>query len=271
MEGEPIIGETLCLRKISKTFETQKGERVPALRDIDFEMELSAKKRRLIVFLGPSGCGKTTLLRIMAGLEEPSSGEITYRGKKPKRGWTAVVFQEFSLFPWLTVRDNVEFGLRMQGMSQEERHRRSEVYLKKVGLERFADSSPHELSGGMKQRVALARSLAVNAPLILMDEPFRSLDMLTREKMYGFMWEMWEQTDFSAILVTHSVEEAVLLGDTIHILSMAPGRILETIQNQFKPSDRQRRGHDIEDMVRDLKARILSYSDVNGSFVTSKL
>ncbi len=253
----------LSVRNVSKTFQTAKGNSVHALDNISFDLDVS--RGRIIVFLGPSGCGKTTLLRIIAALEKATSGEVLFDGKKQQRGWASVVFQEFSLFPWLSIRENVEFGLRMEQTPAKERRIEGLEYLRKVGLDQFAESHPNELSGGMKQRVALARSLAVKTPLVLMDEPFGSLDMLTREKMYDFIWETWRNNDLSGILVTHNVDEAVLLGDTIYLLSAAPARIVETIKSPFKPADRFGTNRALDDMIRSVKAKILAAAEATSS------
>ena len=260
MEANEKKRAGLCIRNLSKKFQTARGASIPVLKNIDIELSLTKEDQKFIVFLGPSGCGKTTLLRIIAGLEEPSEGTITYQGEKPVRGWASVVFQEFSLFPWYSVRKNVEFGLKMKGLGKEERKKKAMSYLKKVGLTDFADAYPHQLSGGMKQRVAVARSLVVETPLLLMDEPFGSLDMITREKMYDFMWDVWNQTEITVIQVTHNVEEAILLGDTIHLLSPAPAQIVVTFESDFQPADRFKRNRDFEEMVRQVKTEILSIS-----------
>lgn len=258
MDKEINLKGKLCIKTVSKWFETEESTLIHVLDNINLQISLTKAERKIIVFLGPSGCGKTTLLRIIAGLEEPTRGEISYEGKKPERGWASVVFQEFSLFPWCTVVENVEFGLRIQGIAKKERQEKALSYLKKVGLEQFAIAYPHELSGGMKQRVAVARSIVIETPLMLMDEPFGALDALTREKMYDFIWEVWDQTDLSIILVTHNVEEAVLLGDTIYILSQAPARIIESKDNNLKLSERLMKRHELEESVRSIKEKILS-------------
>lgn len=261
MKQETRTEHCLCVDNISKYFEMEGGRRIGALESISLNIEFTAKNKHFVVFLGPSGCGKTTLLRILAGLETPSGGSITYGGQKVQVGWAAMVFQEFSLFPWLSVRRNVEFGLKMQGISTEERSRIAVAYLREVGLEEFVDLYPHELSGGMKQRVALARSLVLDYPLILMDEPFRSLDMSMLTKIYDFVLDIWEKTPVSIFMVTHSVEEAVFFGDTIIILSAAPAHILETIPNPLTAPERRRRDENFERLVRHIKDKIQPVDD----------
>lgn len=203
------------------------GKEMEALRDIN----LSIRENEFICFIGPSGCGKTTLLRIIAGLEEPTSGALYLNGEPikgpgPERG---MVFQEYSLFPWRTVIDNIAFGPELKGAPKEERMAKSRQYLKMVGLERFETRYPHELSGGMKQRVAIARAL-VNDPLaLLMDEPFGALDAQTRNIMQSELLHIWGTERKTVIFVTHSVDEAIYLADRIVIMSARPGRIKDVI------------------------------------------
>ncbi len=204
------------------------GKEMEALHDIN----LSIRENEFICFIGPSGCGKTTLLRIIAGLEEPSSGNVylngdPIKGPGPERG---MVFQEYSLFPWRTVIDNIAFGPELKGAPKEERLARSRQYLKMVGLDRFETRYPHELSGGMKQRVAIARAL-VNDPLaILMDEPFGALDAQTRNIMQSELLRIWGEERKTVVFVTHSVDEAIYLADRIVIMSARPGRIKDIIE-----------------------------------------
>ena len=186
----------------------------------------------MICLLGPSGCGKTTLLRLIAGLEKPTSGEIIANGelvKKPS-GDRAVIFQQYSLFPWLTVLQNVTFGLEMTKKgTKEENVAAAERYLESVGLIDFKDSYPHELSGGMKQRVAIIRSLLNHSPILLMDEPFSAVDMQTRHKLQEQLIGVWKRFENTIVFVTHDVDEAVYLADKIVILDKNPGRIARVV------------------------------------------
>ena len=196
-------------------------------------INLTINDGELICLLGPSGCGKTTLLRLIAGLEQPSSGEIIANGelvKKPS-GDRAVIFQQYSLFPWLTVLQNVTFGLEMTKKgTKEENIAAAERYLESVGLIDFKDSYPHELSGGMKQRVAIIRSLLNHSPILLMDEPFSAVDMQTRHKLQEQLIGVWKRFKNTIVFVTHDVDEAVYLADKIVILDKNPGRIASIVE-----------------------------------------
>jgi len=217
----------LEVKGVFKLFQVN-GNQMEALKNINLDIE----ENEFVCFIGPSGCGKTTLLRIMAGLEEPSSGEILIEGQPIKGPGTerGMVFQEYSLFPWRTVLDNVAFGLELKGISKDERHEKARQYLKMVELERFEERYPHELSGGMKQRVAIARAL-VNDPIaILMDEPFGALDAQTRNIMQSELLRIWEEEKKTVIFVTHSVDEAIYLADRIVIMSARPGKIKDVVR-----------------------------------------
>ena len=212
------------VKNINKSFEGKKKDELSVLEDIN----LTINDGELVCLLGPSGCGKTTLLRLIAGLDQPTSGEIVANGevvKKPS-GDRAVIFQQYSLFPWLTVLQNVTFGLEMTTKnSKEENIAAAERYLKSVGLIDFKDSYPHELSGGMKQRVAIIRSLLNHSPILLMDEPFSALDMQNRHKLQEQLIGVWKRFENTIVFVTHDVDEAVYLADKIVILDKNPGRI----------------------------------------------
>ncbi|WP_298668610.1 ABC transporter ATP-binding protein [uncultured Methanofollis sp.] len=228
---------SLSIEHVSKVFTNEMGEEVTALGDIS----LDVKEGEFICILGPSGCGKTTLLRIIAGLDHPTGGraainekEIT--GPTPEM---AMIFQEYSLYPWRTVLDNIAFGLEVQGVGKEERYGRARKYLTLVGLEDFENSHPYELSGGMRQRVAVARALCVEPQVLLMDEPFGALDAQTRNTMQKELLEIWKKTKKTVIFVTHSVDEAVYLSDRVVVLSPRPSHVQEVISITVpRPRDR---------------------------------
>ncbi|MGB2843189.1 MAG: ABC transporter ATP-binding protein [Halobacteriota archaeon] len=218
------MNHKLELRNVIKTFNSEEGK-IKALEDIN----LNVKPNEFLCIIGPSGCGKTTLLRLIAGLDHPNSGEIILDGKEvkepsPDRG---MVFQEFSLFPWRTVIKNVTFGLETQRIDKEEQYRIANEYLELVGLKGFENCYPYELSGGMKQRVAIARALAMDPSILLMDEPFGSVDAQTRNILQEELLEIWKRTKKTVLFVTHSVDEAVYLGDRVAVMSARPGRIIE--------------------------------------------
>jgi NitT/TauT family transport system ATP-binding protein len=210
------------IQGVSHTFESQSGP-VPALSGIDLEVQGG----EFVVLIGPSGCGKSTLLSLVAGLEKPSSGTIAVDGKPvggPSRD-RILLFQEGALFPWLDARANVEFGLRGLGLPRAERRARARHHLEMVELGSFGDARIHELSGGMRQRVALARALALEPKVLLMDEPFASLDAQTRDGMLERVQTLWLQQRFTSLFVTHNVREAACLGDRVVVLSPRPGTI----------------------------------------------
>ncbi len=217
------------VKNINKSFEGKKSDRLSVLEDINLHID----DGELVCLLGPSGCGKTTLLRLIAGLDQPTSGEIVANGevvKKPS-GDRAVIFQQYSLFPWLTVLQNVTFGLEVTKKgSKDENVAAAERYLKSVGLIDFKDSYPHELSGGMKQRVAIIRSLLNHSPILLMDEPFSALDMQNRHKLQEQLIGVWKRFENTIVFVTHDVDEAVYLADKIVILDKNPGKIVKIVE-----------------------------------------
>ncbi len=225
-ELENVAPEKLVLEGVGKTFRSARGDSVEALQDID----LTVAEGEFVCLVGPSGCGKSTLLNIIAGLDFPDRGRVTADGQpvtRPGRD-RLVMFQESALFPWLDVLGNVMFGLNLKpGLDKPTRRHVAEFYLHMVGLQPFRRSNVHELSGGMKQRVALARSLAPNPRVLLMDEPFASLDALTREQLYGDLQRIWQARKKTILFVTHNVREAVCLGDRVILFSPHPGRIQE--------------------------------------------
>ena len=227
----------LTIRNISKIFSQEERDTTAAIQDVSFDVQ----DREFLCILGPSGCGKTTLLRMIAGLDSVTSGTIELDGEKitgpsPKM---AMIFQEYSLYPWRTVLDNIGLGLELRGVNKEEIQKISRQYLELVGLEGFEDRYPHELSGGMRQRVAVARALAIDPEVLLMDEPFGALDAQTRNMMQLELLEIWEKTRKTIIFVTHSVDEAVFLANRIIMLSDRPGRVCEIIPLTLtRPRDR---------------------------------
>jgi NitT/TauT family transport system ATP-binding protein len=227
----------LVVRNLCQTFPREDGSSLTAIESLD----LTVNDKEFVCVLGPSGCGKTTLLRVIAGLDPATSGEILLDGRSiagpdPKVG---IVFQEYSLFPWRSVLENVAFGLEMQGMPRDERSRIAGQYLDLVGLTTFAHSYPSELSGGMRQRVAVARALALEPDVLLMDEPFGALDAQTRNLLQHELLGIWEKTKKTILFITHSVDEAVFLADRIVVLTPRPGRVCEIIPLTLpRPRDR---------------------------------
>jgi NitT/TauT family transport system ATP-binding protein len=213
---------------IGQVFKTS-GADVAALSGVSLEI----KPGRFVVLVGPSGCGKSTLLMMLAGLLRPTSGSILINGApidKPDPDRVGVVFQEASLFPWLTAEENVEFPLALRAIAKPERRAKAEDALKLVGLEGFGKRHPHELSGGMKQRVSIARGLVQDPPVLLMDEPFAALDEQTRMTMGDELLRIWAATGKTVVFVTHSLTEAVYLADEVVVMSARPGRIVDHLQ-----------------------------------------
>ncbi len=221
-------GAKISIRGLRKNFTTRFG-RVDALGSLDLEVP----EGELCVLVGSSGCGKSTLLRILAGLETATDGTVEIRRGRDRRALTAMVFQEPSALPWLTVRSNVAYGLRMQGVDSNRRDRVTAQYIEKVGLTSFARAYPYQLSGGMKQRVSVARAFASDPEILLMDEPFGALDELTRLVLQDELLRLFEETRKTILFVTHSIDEALTLGDRVVVMSPAPGRILSTIAVPF--------------------------------------
>jgi ABC-type nitrate/sulfonate/bicarbonate transport system ATPase subunit len=235
---------------VTMVFETRRG-RVTALEDVSLEIP----DGHFACLVGPSGCGKSTLLRIMGGLLRATEGVVLVGGRPVERPGAdrGMVFQSYTLFPWLKVRENVEFGPRLAGRPRAARRATSDALLREMGLEEFAAAYPKELSGGMQQRVAIARALANEPEVLLMDEPFGALDALTRASAQRFLTDVWERHKRTIAFVTHDIEEAVFLGDTIYVMSPRPGRIQEVLQVGVP------RPRELEDeRLGDLRRRILS-------------
>lgn len=228
---------TLIIDHLSKQFVKNGKETVDSLLNINVEI----RNGEFICILGPSGCGKTTLLRIIAGLESPTSGQVLIDGTvidhpNPKLG---MIFQDYSLYPWRTVNENIAFGLELRGVGKVERDKIAEEYLELAGLYGFGNSYPYELSGGMRQRVAVVRALAVDPVVLLMDEPFGALDAQTRNRLQHDLLEIWDKTKKTILFVTHSVDEAVFLADRIVVLTPRPGHVCEIIDVEHsRPRDR---------------------------------
>jgi NitT/TauT family transport system ATP-binding protein len=216
---------------LSVTYLTRDGVGTEAVRDVSFDIADKPGCGEIVVFLGPSGCGKSTILKAVAGLLVPTKGEVLVDGE-PVLGVgrdRGMVFQAYTSFGWLSVRDNVEYGLALRGVPRAERRRQSDKYLQAVGLAEFAGRFPKELSGGMKQRVAIARTLINQPKLVLMDEPFGALDPQTRWGMQGLLLDVAKSEDNTTLFVTHDVSEAVYLADTVYVLSSRPARILHAV------------------------------------------
>jgi NitT/TauT family transport system ATP-binding protein len=252
--ADPTI-PILDVRNVSKTF-VSNGRSIEAL----WGANLTVERGEFICLLGASGCGKSTLLRIVAGFEGASGGEALMWGKPipgpgPSRG---MVFQDYGLFPWLSVRDNIGFGPRSRGRPAAEIRDTASRYIDLVGLQRFADAYPHQLSGGMKQRVAIARVLANDAEVVLMDEPFGALDAMTRERLQDELLDLWRRTGLTVLFVTHAIEEAIFLADRIVMMSPGPGRI-EAVHRVDLPRRRDVSSPAFNDVRRMLSAQLHSH------------
>jgi NitT/TauT family transport system ATP-binding protein len=228
MKATQASGAAIEIDRVSHVYAGPDGG-VPALSNVSMKVGAG----RFVVIVGPSGCGKTSLLMMMAGLRDHSEGRIDVHGApipKPDPERVGVIFQEASLFPWLSTLDNIEFPLSLRGMSREERRRRSDPMLSLVGLAGFGERYPHELSGGMKQRVSIARGLVQDPPVLLMDEPFAALDEQTRMTMGHELLRIWSTTNKTVVFITHSLTEAVYLADEVYVMSPRPGRMIDHIE-----------------------------------------
>jgi NitT/TauT family transport system ATP-binding protein len=232
--------DKIAVRNVAKTFRLADGKEVDAVQNINFEIEDAYSREgrdigEFRVLLGPSGCGKSTLLRLIAGLDQPDSGEVLVndhpvRGPGKDRG---MVFQKYTSFPWLTVADNIAYGLKINGVPEAQRKEIVAQLIQDIGLSGFESAYPETLSGGMQQRVAIARTLALRPAVILMDEPFGALDAQTRSEMQLLLLKVWDETASTILFVTHDVEEAIYLADRIFVMSAHPGTIVEDVQVPF--------------------------------------
>ncbi len=256
-------------KNLSKAFLDQRfKKRFVALENID----LSIKKNEFLCILGPSGCGKSTLLHMIAGLEKPTSGNVFFEGKKvtstsPR---ISIVFQEYSLFPWKTVFANVEFGLNMLNGSKKQKRDIVHKYLDIVGLNGFDSAYPHQLSGGMKQKVAIARTLALDPDILLMDEPFGSQDEQTRSRLDSELLNIWEKTKKTVIFVTHSIRETILLADRIILFTSSPGRI--QLEHKIDiPHPRDIYSEEVNEIRKLLNENLMICCPTNGKDVQDKM
>ena len=230
----------LVIENICKYFTNNRGKALSVLQDIN----LTVNKEEFVALVGPSGCGKSTLLNIASGLLEPTSGTVKFTeveaGYEPRM---SIVFQETGLFPWRNVHDNIAFGLETAGMPVNEREERIKHYIELVGLKGFEKSFPHQLSGGMRQRVGIARALAIEPDLLLMDEPFSALDAQTRTIMQEELVTLWEKTRLTTLYVTHNIQEAVMLADRVVLLSRRPGKVNKILTIDIPRADRDKPEH----------------------------
>ncbi|MEM1349230.1 MAG: ABC transporter ATP-binding protein [Myxococcota bacterium] len=229
------------VRDVARVFLSPEGERFTAIEHVHLVVEDLPGKGEMRAVLGPSGCGKSTLLNMIAGLDRPTTGSVKVKGKEvtgpgPERG---MVFQNYSSMPWLNVLDNVSYGLKLRGIRKKERHDRARALIERVGLSGHETKYPNNLSGGMRQRVAIARTLAVEPDIILMDEPFGALDVQTRLDMQNLILDIWEEREATILFVTHDIGEAIYLSDRIYMFSAGPGRIIEEFDIEF-PDKRTR-------------------------------
>lgn len=221
-------GGKIAIAHLDKRF-AARGSEIHAVRDVS----LTVRRGEFVCLVGPSGCGKSTVLRVLAGLEAHSSGSVTLRHENPAKPLTSVIFQEQSIFPWMTVEANIGYGLRSRGVAEGEYRRTIDYYLSKVGLRQFARAYPHQLSGGMKQRVAVARAFANDPEILLMDEPFGALDEQNKALLHEELLRIWEETHKTVLFVTHSIDEAITLADRVVVMSAHPGTIKAEIKVPF--------------------------------------
>ena len=260
--AEPL---KIDVKNLSMSYMSRAGDPVHAVDDVSFELANKPGVGEIVVFLGPSGCGKSTILKALAGLVAPSKGSVKIddklvQGTSRERG---MVFQQYTSFSWLTVRENVEYGMRLAGVPAAERKARALETLEKVGLKDFAERYPKELSGGMKQRVAIARTLVNKPSLVLMDEPFGALDPQTRWGMQSLMLDISRTLDNTIVFVTHDVAEAVYLADTVFVLTSRPARIMERMDMpQFAARDMALKS---TEQFRELEARLLGLLQGQGN------
>ncbi|MCD7781379.1 MAG: ABC transporter ATP-binding protein [Methanosphaera sp.] len=249
---------TFEIKNVSKQFD-EDNNGIQALKDINLTIESG----KFVCFIGPSGCGKTTLLRLMEGFENPTEGTIKDDGQlvlepSSDRGF---IFQQYSLYPWLNVLENVTFGLEIAGENDDESKERSLKYLESVGLKDFAYNYPHELSGGMKQRVAIIRTIIRDSKSMLMDEPFSALDIQSKQKLQELLVENWKKYSRTIIFVTHDVNEAVYLADEIVVFTKGPGQIKKIFNNEDLPRPRDRLSKEFVDRVAEV-TKYIDKSDV---------
>lgn len=257
----------LEIRNLSKAYQTKKGA-LEALEAIDLEVETG----EFVCLLGPSGCGKSTLLNMVAGLDQPTRGEVRIDGRVVVSPGIdrVMIFQNAALFPWLNVIDNVEFGLRMARVRAPERRETARRFLRMVHLDDFEQAFVHELSGGMRQRVAIARALALNPSVLLMDEPFGALDAQTRDNLHTELQTIWSDTRKTVLFVTHNVREAVVLGDRVVVLSARPGRIKKVFSIDL-PRPREIESYAVVDAAREIMQVLHDDKLSNGRVVENSM
>lgn len=243
-----VASSKIIARHIDKVYTSGKKS-TKAIEDASIDIQ----DNDFVCIVGPSGCGKSTLLRMLAGLDFPTGGDIIVNDKKvkgpgPDRG---MVFQTYTLFPWMTVEENIKFGLKIKKLNKDEQNKITERYLKIIGLEKLAKAYPKELSGGMKQRVAIARALANRPEVLLMDEPFGALDPHTKSMMQLLMREIWENDNPTVVFITHDIDEAVFLANKIYVMSARPGRVIKEV-NVYLP---HKRGLELKDTAEFIKIR----------------
>jgi NitT/TauT family transport system ATP-binding protein len=229
------VSSKIVVRGLTKVFQRGRAAATQALAGVS----LDVGDGEFLCIVGPSGCGKTTLLRIMGELETPSTGSVEmHRSGAEGRPLHSMVFQEQSLLPWLTVADNVAFGLEMRGVAKKERHERCAQFIEMVGLENFREHYPHQLSGGMKQRASLARAFVNDPEVLLMDEPFAALDAQNKVLLQEELLKIWEHNRKTVVYITHSIDEALLLGDRVVVMTGVPGRVMDILDVDFeRPRD----------------------------------